>query len=240
MFTGNGTKLVGDDALVQKVDIYGTVCEGDGVTPLDAGLYIVLAVANPSGFPPNTTGDAIAVGDFLLVDAGTVITPLATEVVVSVTVEDLCDISDFKMDFTKPEIKVTTQCDVIDVYRQGKPDMSGAMNGIFTVGVSDAVEGFLNEFIDIRRQDGATSFDTYEKRDSILLGLFYVNSKIEIADRMLVIAPFVLFGYSVGGEMGSPQSFSSTFRFSNLSYDDGTYAVELKPSFYRWGTEEAT
>jgi hypothetical protein len=57
---------------------------------------------------------------------------------------------------------------------------------------------------------------------------------------MGVIAPFTLFGYSVGGEMGNPQSFKSDFRFSNLKYDDGIYEVTIEPTFYRWGTQATT
>jgi hypothetical protein len=239
MFTGNGTKLVGDDALVQKAT-FNTVVNGNGATPLPAGLYLVLAVASPSGFPPNTTGSAIAAGDFLLVDEGVTITPETGDNVVSMTIEDLCDISNFGMDFSKAEIDVTTQCDDIKVYRQGKADMTGSMSGVFTVGVSDEVEGFLNQFIRINKQDGATSYDSFEQDDSILLGLFYINSKVEVADRLAVIAPFILFGYSVGGEEGAPQSFDATFRFSNFSYTDDTYSQAIEPTFYRWGTEETT
>jgi len=66
MFTGDGQKFVGDDGLVQRVE-FGTVTTGDGATPLPVGLYLVLAVANPSGFPPNTTGAAVDEGDILRV-----------------------------------------------------------------------------------------------------------------------------------------------------------------------------
>jgi hypothetical protein len=238
-YTGNGTKLTGNDALVQRAT-FDTVINGDAATPLAAGIYLILSVASPSGFPPNTTGDAIEAGKFLLVDVGTTIVPLVGDNVLSLTLSDLCDISDFAMEFTKPEIDVTTQCDLVRVYRTGKPDMSGTMNGIFTVGVSDDVDGFLRQFIDIVKQDGSTSYDVYDQLDSILLGTFYLNSDSDIADRMAVIAPFVLFSYPAGGEQDSPQAFSSTFRFSNLTYSDDTYEIEIRPTFYRWGTPSDT
>ena len=238
-FEGAGAKLVGNDALVQK-GTFSTEITGDGATALNAGLYLILSVAAVSGFPPNTTGDAVAAGDFLLVDATVTITPEVGDNLVLVTVETLCDISDFKMMFSSPEIDTTTQCNDIRVYRKGKNDMSGTMNGVFTVGTSDEVEGFLNQFIRIVRQDGSTSFDSYEKDDSILLGLFYINSKVDVADRMGVIAPFVLFGYDVGAEQDSAQAFSSTFRFSDLSYENDSYSIAIEPTFYRWGSEETT
>lgn len=238
-FTGNGVKLVGDDALVQKAT-FGVVFVGDGAVQLPDGLYLVVSVASPSGFPPNTTGDAVSAGDFLIVDAGVTITPEVGDNLVTMILSDLCDISNFSKEFSKSEIDVTTQCDEIKVYRQGKADMNGTMNGVFTVGVSDEVSGFLNQFIRINKQDGSTSFDSYEQEDSILLGTFYINSKTEIADRLVIIAPFILFGYSVGGEEGSPQAFSATFRYTNLNYQDDTYDVAIEPTFYRWGTEAST
>jgi hypothetical protein len=234
-FYGDGQKFVGDDGLVQKAT-FGAVVNGDGATPLATGLYLVLAKAAVSNFPPNTVGTAIAVGDFLLVDAGVAITPAIGDNVVTVVVEDLCDISSFTIPFTKDEIDVTTLCDTIKKYRSGKADMNGTMNGIFTAGISDEVDGFLRQFIRIAKQDGSTSFDSYSQQDSILLGIFYINKNSNIADRMAIIAPFTLFGYSLGGEMGSAQSFKSGFRFSNLVYDDGTYEITIEPTFYRWGT----
>jgi len=236
---GNGTKLVGNDALMYQ-GTFGAVITGTGAVALDAGLYAVLTVAAVSGLPANTTGDAIAAGDFLLVDPTDVITPEVGDNLVTIVLGSLCDISDFKMAFSVPEIDITTQCDEIRVYRKGKPDMQGTLNGVFTIGVSDAVEGFLNQFIRIINQDGSTSYDVYEKDDSVLLGIFYVNSKISVGDRLCVIAPFVMFNYDVGAEQDAAQSFSSTFRFSNLSYKDDTYDVALEPSYYRWGSEEAT
>lgn len=238
-FFGDGQKFVGDDGLVQKAT-FGAVVNGDGATPLPTGLYLVLAVAAVSGFPPNTVGADIAVGDFLLVDAGVAIVPQVGDVVVTVTVEDLCDISSFTIPFEKASIDVTTLCDTIKKYRSGKADMNGSMNGIFTAGISDEADGFLRQFIRIAKQDGSTSFDSYAQQDSILLGIFYINANSNIADRMAIIAPFILFGYSVGGEMGSAQSFKSSFRFSNLVYDDGTYEVTIEPTFYRWGTSSDT
>lgn len=239
MFTGDGARLIGDDGLVQKAT-FSTVIVGTGVGTLAAGLYLVLAKGAPSGLPPATVGDAIAVGDFLLVDAGVSITLLTGDVVATLILEDLCDLSSFTIPFTKEEVDVTTMCDTIKKYRSGKADMQGSMKGVFTAGISDDVDGFLRQFIRIAKQDGSTQFDSYSQHGAILLGLFYLNDDTNIADRMVIIAPFSLFGYSVGGEMGQAQSFQSSFRFANYNYDDGTYDVAIEPTFYRWGTSSDT
>ena len=238
-FSGDGARFVGDDGLVQRAT-FGSVISGDAVTPLPASLYLILAKAAVSGFPPNTTGTACAAGDFLLVDAGVTIIPVVGDVVVEVDVEDLCDVSSFTIPFTADEIDVTTLCDDIKKYRRGKADMQGTINGVFTAGLSDDVDGFLRQFIRMVKQDAETSMDVYAQEDKILLGIFYLNKNAASADRMAIIAPFTLFGYSVGGEMGAAQSFKSSFRFSPYSYDDGTYEVEIEPTFHRWGTTTST
>jgi hypothetical protein len=238
-FFGDGARFVGDDGLLKK-GTFGAVINGDAITALPVGLYLVLAKAAVSGFPPATVGTAIAAGDFLDVKAGDGIIPAVGDVVVTVTTEDLCDISSFTIPFTKEEIDVTTLCDTIKKYRDGKADMNGSMNGIFTAGISDDVDGFLRQFIKIAKQDGGTSFDSYAQQSSILLGVFVINKNTNIADKMAIIAPFTLFGYSVGGEMGAPQSFKSSFRFSTMNYDDGVYEQTIEPTFYRWGTAATT
>ncbi len=239
MFTGDGQKFVGDDGLVQRVE-FGTVTTGDGATPLPVGLYLVLAVATPSGFPPNTTGGAVSAGDILRVSAGDVIVMLATEAVVELVCEDLCDISSFTMPFSKQEIDVTTLCDTIKKYRAGKSDMQGSIKGIFTAGITDDEEGFLREFIKVIKQDGDTSFDVFEQRESIFLGVFFINKNENIADRMAIVAPFILFGMQLGAELGAAQAFTGNFRFANKKYDDGTYEVDIEPTFCRWGINTST
>ena len=233
-FTGNGQKFVGDDGFV-KLATFGAEVAGDGSTPLPVGTYLVVAVAGSSGFPPNSDGTAIASGDFLQVDSGITITPAVGDDVVTMTLANQCDISSWAMEFSKEEIDVTTLCDYVKKYRAGKSDMAGTMNGVFTAGITDDEDGFMRQFIDIKKQDGALKFDTYAQGESIMLGWFYINDDTNLADVMVIIAPFQLFGMGIGGEMGAAQSFSSSFRFANLSYDyDGT-DVGINPAFYRIG-----
>ena len=235
-FTGNGTRFVGDDGFVQKAT-FGAEILGDGVTPLPVGSYLVIKVAGTSGFPSTGLGgDAISAGDILTVESGITITPNTDDNVVTLTLSDLCDLSSWAMEFTKEEIEVTTLCDNVKIYRNGKADMSGTVNGLFVAGISDDENGFLRQFIDIAKQDGSTSFDRFAQADSIVLGYFYVNNDSNLADKMWVAAPFQLFTNGLGGEIGASQGFSGSFRFAPLTYTSAAGDdIDIQPTFYRLG-----
>jgi hypothetical protein len=237
-FTGDGFRLVGDDGLLYRA-VWGAVTLGNGIAPLPVGIYLVLATAG-GGFPPPTTGDAVAAGDFIDVELGTSIIPGVGDVVVALTTTITGDISEFGFKFSAQEIDVSLLQDELKKYRKGKGDMTGNMKGIFVVGTTESQDGFLRQFIKIIRQDGDTSLDVYDKQDTIMIGVFYVNSKVAMGDKMAVIAPFQLFGCDVGGAMGQPQSFGGNFRFAPLNYDDGIYNIAVNPTFCRWGTPTTT
>lgn len=236
MFNGDGQKFVGDDGFVKKAT-FGAEIAGDGVTPLPVGTYLITKVASSSAFPaPALGGTAAAPGDIITVATGVTITPATDDDVVTLVLADQCDISSWAMEFSKEEIEVTTLCDSVKKYRAGKADMSGTMNGVFTAGTTDATDGNLRQFIDIAKQDAGASFDRFAQQEAILLGFWYINDDTNLADQMFVVAPFQLFGQGLGGEIGAAQSFSSAFRFANLSYTDaGGETATIKPTFYRIG-----
>jgi len=232
-FLGNGARFTGDDGFGKDV-AFGAEVTGDAATPLPVGSYVVIAVAVISTLPGNTTGTAIGVGDVLIVDALAAITPAVGDDLVTLTLTDKCDLASWSMEFTKEEIDVTVLCDAIKKYRTGKADMSGALEGIFVAGSTDKVDGDLQEFIDVVRQDGDTNWDRYEQQEEIKLGFFYVNNDATLADEMFVVSPYQAFGMKLGGEMGSAQSFSSSFRFAPLVYTSvAGVDVAIQPTFHR-------
>ncbi len=235
-FNGNGQKLVGDDGFLQAVE-FGAEVAGDGLTALPVGAYLITKIAAVSAFPaPVSGGDAAAAGDVIVIETGNTITPATDDNVVTLTLTDKCDVSDFTMEFSKEEIEVTTLCDDVKKYRAGKADMTGTVNGVFTVGVTDDKDGPLRQFIRVVFQDGDNSFDSFAQEESIFFGFFYVNIK-NTADKMWVAAPVQFYGNGLGGEIGGSQSFSSPFRFGNLSYPSTVSAVDvaIEPTFYRLG-----
>ena len=142
------------------------------------------------------------------------------------------------MEFSKEEIDVTVLCDYVKKYRAGKSDMAGTLNGIFTLGITDDPDGYFRQFIDVARQDGSQSFDRFAQQESILIGFFYMNDDTNIGDEVYVVGAFQLFGISSGGEMGSAQSFSSSFRFANKKYtSDADVDVSIEPTLYRLGDD---
>lgn len=235
-FNGDGQKFVGDDGFVQNA-AFGAEITGDAITPLPIAVYLVITVAAVSTLPAAAgTGEPASPGDILVLKTGDSITPAVGDDLVTLTLTDQCDLSSWTMGFSKPEIDVSTLCDAVKKYRAGKADMSGGMNGVFTGGTTDAVTGKLREFIDVVRQDGDVSFDRYAQQENILLGFFYINQDTNIADKMYVVAPFQMYGQNLGGEMGSAQSFSSAFRFANLTYTNAPGATAtIQPTFYRLG-----
>jgi hypothetical protein len=236
-FQGDGTKLTGDDGFLKKAT-FGTEIPGDGVTALPVGTYLVTKVAAASSFPTTALGGTgIAEGDILDVKTGVTITPAVDDDVVTLVLTDQCDISSWTMEFTRPEIDVTTLCNPQKVYRAGKVDMSGTLNGMYVTGTSDSVTGLLRQFLDIAKQDQDQSFDRFTKQDAILLGFFYLNRDTNIADEQLVIAPYQSYGYSLGGEQESAVTFSAPFRFGDLTYTDSgnSNVVTITPTYYRLG-----
>jgi hypothetical protein len=236
-FNGNGTRLVGDDGFLQTAT-FGSETIGDAATALPAGIYMIIAVAGSSAFPaPADGGDAAAVGDVLYVTSADSITPAIGDDVVELVTTDRCDISSWSMGFTKEQIDTTTLCDAIKVFRGGKTDMEGQMNGVFILGTSDDKDGFVREFIDIVKQDGDTSFDKFTQQENIGIGLWYLNDDTNLADRTFVVGAYQLYGESFGGEMGSPQSFDASFKFATKTYTSAAAVeVSLTPTFHRIGS----
>jgi len=247
-FHGDGQKLIGEDGYVQRAT-FGSEIIGDGATPLPDGLtadkpaaYLIIAVATPTGFPPAISGgNDPAVGDVLMVELGITIVPHTGDDVVELILEDQCDISSWQMAYKKPEIPVTTLCDLVEKYRAGLADMAGKMDGVFTVGITDEPDGLLRQFIRIARQDGEASFDSWNQQEAVLLGFFYVNHRKAIADLMYVVAPFQMYGLDMGAKKGAAQTFGTDFRFANLKYVSiAGVEVALEPTFYRLGDASST
>jgi hypothetical protein len=235
-FTGNGTKLIGDDGFLSTATP-GAEIAGDGLTALPEGIYLITKVnSTTSGFPaPAGAGEAAAVGDVLVVKTGVTITPETDDDVITLTLTDDCDISSFQMDFTKDEVEVTTQCNSTKFFRAGKSDMSGTLEGSYTVGVTNKSDGKLREFIDLVEQDGGASFDRFVQQENIIIGFFYVNNDANLADEQYVVAAYQIYGQSLGGAIGEKQGFSSSFKFADKKVTTTNGDIDIKPTLYRLG-----
>jgi len=240
-FTGNGQKLIGEDGTIYDV-VFGT--EASGGAPLDEGLYLVTAVADAASGWPGTSGasgaDTIGVGRIVEVrETDTAITPAATDKYIPLTVSELCDMSAWSLSFSTDEVDITSFCSDFKVYRAGKDDATGTVNGIFTLGTTDKLTGFslARNFIDIVRQDGGDSYDVYEKSKGAKLARFVMNDVFTVGDYMDVWMPIEFFGFNLGAEQGAnAQTFDSSFRISELTA--GAADVSILPTMYRRARSE--
>jgi hypothetical protein len=227
-FSGDGRKLTGSDGTIYKGEL-GAEIAGDGVTALPEGEYIVTSVAGTSSFPaPALGGTTIRVGDYLVVKSGDTITPAVDDDVKPVTLSELCDVTSWTLPFTKEEIETTTFCDDIKTYETGKADAQGTLSGITTIGTTTDEGGFLNQFIDVIKQDGDTSYDVFESSADLLLAKLVANKNNNKGDDIFVFAPVNVYGASIGGDQASAQTFDSNFRFaSSAEVNVGLYRVAV-------------
>mgnify|MGYP006281006579 CR=1 FL=1 len=241
-FVGNGQKLIGDDGTIFD-SVFGDEASGDGVTPLTEGRYIITAIGSPSGWP-GTSGAAgasqITVGRVIEVrDTDTDVIPESGDSYVPLTLAELCDITAWSVQFSSDEVEITSFCDDIKKYRAGKDDAQGTVNGIFTIGTTDKIDGIAiaRNFIDIIRQDGGETIDLYEKAKGAKLARLVLNKKFDLGDYIELWVPIELFGFNLGAEQGAnAQTFDSALRFTSMQA--GAASVDILPGLYRRARSE--
>ncbi|PNX49894.1 MAG: hypothetical protein BV457_00205 [Thermoplasmata archaeon M9B1D] len=198
----------------------GAEIEGDGVTPLSAGYYVITAVGSPSGLPTNAEA-----GYPFYSDTG--ITPETGDKVKPMTFTNLCDVQNASLEFAKDEIEDTTICDRVKTYKFGRSDITGTIEGVMTVGLTDLANSFMNKVIDIVSQSADLSTLIISKIDNTKIYLQLEVNKESINDEptSFYLLPVVLGGFSAGISQGEAQTFSSNFR---IVEDD-----EVKPSYFK-------
>jgi hypothetical protein len=213
-FLGDGRKLTGKNGTIYKGTL-GTEIAGDGSTPLPIGTYIVTGVAATTAFPSNTDGAEIRVGDPITVRSGITITPAVDDDVKPLTLSELVDISSWELPFTADTIETTTFSDIVKTYERGKTDAAGSLQGIVTIGTTTDDGGFLNQFIDVVKHDGSTSYDVYVQTEELLIAELVANKESSKGDEISVFAPINIYGASIGAAQDAAQAFTSDFRIAS-------------------------
>lgn len=179
-----------------------------GTLTLDAKYIVTVVGAGPSALAAGATAGYLYVSD------GTEDITASGDELILLTESTKCDLTNWALEFTKAEIDVSTVCDSIKEFVEGRTDASGTIDGIFYIGVTDVDDGFQNAFIDISRQAGAGGTITIDtvNGDQILLLLYTQDSTATGETESLYVVPAILysFGANAGGE--EAQTFSSTFR----------------------------
>lgn len=201
-------KLIGNDGKFAIVDLG---------TPLVASETLI-ANEYYSVIARDDTSSALPVGAVAL----TVFMADGTETlagddsVYHIAQSDSCDITAWKMATSLAEVPVTTLCDTENKYRAGLADVTGSLEGIYTVGTTDVKDGILNRFSELSSQAGPGGAITVDSiNNNPLVVLLYMQKDDSAGETVeFYIAPITLLSFDNGISGTDAQSFSSNFRIS--------------------------
>lgn len=197
--------LVGDFGNFVKVTL-GT--EVSAAAVLDDGTwYLMTAVDDSSsGFGSNAEAGYLIRGDGVITLAG-------DDKAKPLSLTTLCDIQNWKLDFSKDEIEVTTLCDDQKKYLPGKSDVTGSSTGVFKIGTTDLDDGILNAFVDIVRASGTYSID--KLNDSSIYAQLVTQEKTDTGEtEQFYFAPITFSTFNQGATVGEAQTFEAAFRIA--------------------------
>lgn len=200
------TELIGRDGKIAQV----ATSEVTTGTLTAGAKYIVKTIGGSSALPTGAAVKKAFIAD------GTEDISASGDVVYLLTETDKCDISEWSISLNSPEINMTTLCDDVNVYRAGRPDLSGSMTGIYKIGTTDVDDGVLNAFVDIVRQaddGGAITIDQQSNGELFLL-LYKQKDDTAGETEQLYIAPVVVTSYDDNITSDDKQGFTSSFRIS--------------------------
>jgi hypothetical protein len=180
----------------------------DTGTLTEGAKYIVKTVGGSSTLPTGVEAGYVFVAD------GTEDITSSGDEVILLTETDKCDIQSWSLDFTKSEIDVTTLCDRTKKYVGGKDDVSGSIDGLYKIDITDAVGGIANSFVDIVKQTGEGGTVTVNQAvdSDIILLLYLQEDKSAGETETFYVVPATLLTFSSAVTEGSASAFSSSLR----------------------------
>ena len=216
-------RLVGSDGKLVTVT-YDDELVGAGESIEETGWHEITGIGEISDLPAN-----VSVGDLVWLEKND--TLAAGDKVKRLIESEKSDVTNFNIEISKAEIDVTTLSDGVKRYRAGKTDMTGSLEGITTLGQTDAAGGVINSFIRIVQQAAAGTVAVNEVDDSPL----YIKGVIQKDDspdekEAFVWARVILLGTSLGASGEDAQSFSSNFRIAPGEPDPTLYVRVIGPA----------
>lgn len=180
-------------------------------TALAAGYYVCTAVAtSASGLP-----DGISAGyPFYASDAsGKTVTPASGDKEKLLTPTDRCDVNAFTLDFQVDEIDVTTLCDDTKEFIPGFSEMTGTMEGVTTLDIS---EDLINKFLPTVTQTADLQTVTVsEINGDPIYGMFEINKESRNNEAIaMYIVPITITSYNAGAQISDKQAFTANFRIT--------------------------
>jgi hypothetical protein len=166
-----------------------------------------------------------AVGDLWQGDGVAVFS--ASNSAAPVTFEVVQDCSSFSFEISADEIEVTVLVDEVKKYRKGKNDMSGSVSGINFVSEMEKAGSILNRFL--RVITGTSSGSVVPTINVVDGSDFYIrallNDSTAVGEkRVFLFGQVELYGYNLGADIGSAQTWESSIRF--IGADPMVYVVE--------------
>lgn len=204
-------RLIGKDGKLY------TLTKGTEITTAGAlaeGYYVVTAIKSTgSGLP-----SGIQVGYPLYTSAttGHIITLASGDKVKKLTLVEQSDLKSGSLEFTNEEIDVTTLSDTTKVYRAGYSEAKGSLEGVTTLGKSEA---FINKFLPTVRQAAAgnTTVVSEVNGDPLFICMEVNSTSTNSEDVAMYFAPVTLLSYNAGAQVEGDQAFKSDFRITTDS-----------------------
>lgn len=211
-------RLIGSDGKLVTTT-YGNLIEGPGTAPAD-GWYEVVAKATVSDLPSGAVVGKLVYleEDDDLADGDDVKQLIETE---------QADVTAFSMQMSRAEVDVTTLSDRVRRYRAGKVDMQGSLEGITSIGNTDAAGWVLNNFIDIVKQS-ESGIAIEQVDDSPIFIKGYVQKEETFGENeAFIFARIIMLSSELGASGEDAQNFSSSFRIAAGDPDPTYYVREL-------------
>ena len=123
------------------------------------------------------------------------------------------EITSFKFTFSKDAIEVTTLADLVKVYRAGKSDVTGTIEGITFVDSLADGSSIANRFIRIANiaSDGSVTLNQLDGSD-LFVKCFLQKDDSDGETQIWLAAQVELLGYDFGAATSDAQSWSSDTR----------------------------
>lgn len=225
-------RLIGSDGKLVTVDLEAEVV-GDAIDTLDelagglaasgdgAGWWSITALAASSAFP-----SGLSVGE-LFWDDGTLV-PAVGDKCSLLTETEKADIQSFSIEINKAEIDVTVLADAVKRYRAGKTDMTGSMEGLTTLGETDAAGYIINNFIKVISQASAGTVVVSEADGSAIYIKGVIQKSTASGEKEAFIwAKVNILSSSLGASGEDAQSFTSNFRIAPGDPEPTLYVREV-------------
>lgn len=133
-----------------------------------------------------------------------------------ITFTNQCDIKSWNLDFAIGEIDVTGLCDNSTVFVKGKTDVTGSIEGTYTIGTTDSANGFQNQVVDIVKQAAATYTIDAIDTGNVLYAFLYTQKATTAGEtESLYVAPIITTGFTHGVAINEAQAFSSGMRITS-------------------------